>query len=86
MISFIFSRYFVMEMETTYGEIFSSTFVGDNKNNIPTVYAIYEETEYTVNYNTLGGSYIKPCKTVKCGSKVPISKKKVKKKGYIFKG
>lgn len=72
--------------ETAYGEIFSSSFAGDNQNNIPTIYAVYEKTRYTVNYNTRGGSYIKSRKNVKWGSKVPIPKKKPKKRGYIFKG
>ncbi len=72
--------------ETDYGEIFSSSFAGDNQNNIPTIYAVYEKTRYTVNYNTRGGSYIKSRKNVKWGSKVPIPKKKPKKRGYIFKG
>ncbi len=72
--------------KVTYGEIYSSCFKGDSTKNIPIVYAIYEKTKYTVKYSTHGGSYIKKRKNVKWGSRIPIPKKKPKKKGYIFKG
>ncbi len=72
--------------ETTYGEIYSSNLSGDSIEKVPTIYARYKKTRYTVRYNTKGGSHIKNKTNVKWGSKVPIPKKKPKKKGYIFKG
>lgn len=70
----------------TYGEIYSSCFQGDDSKNIPTLYARYEKTKYTVKYNTRGGGLVKTRKNVKWGSKIPIPKKRPKKAGYIFKG
>lgn len=72
--------------KTTYGEIYSACFRGDDAKNVPTVYARYEKTKYTVKYNTRGGSYVRKRKNVKWGSRIPLPKKKPKKKGYIFKG
>lgn len=71
---------------TAYGEIYSACFSGDDVKNIPTLYARYEKTKYTIKYNTRGGSYIKSKKNVKWGSKIPLPKKNPKKKGYVFKG
>lgn len=71
---------------TTFGDIYISCFKGDDNKNIPTLYARYDKTKYTIKYNTRGGNWIKSRKNIKWGSKIPLPKKKPKKKGYKFKG
>lgn len=71
---------------TIFGDIYISCFKGDDNKNIPTLYARYDKTKYTIKYNTRGGNWIKSRKNIKWGSKIPLPKKKPKKKGYKFKG
>ena len=71
---------------TIFGDIYISCFKEDDNKNVPTLYARYEKTKYIVKYNTRGGNWIKSRKNIKWGSKIPLPKRKPKKKGYKFKG
>lgn len=76
----------IITENTTYGDLYGMQFTGDSVSNIPTIFAKYTKTKYTITYDTRGGSNIADRTNVEWGSSNILPNKKPTKKGYVFGG
>lgn len=72
--------------DTLYRDIYASQFAGDSADKIPVLYARFATKNFTIQYNTRGGSSVSNRKNIPWGSKNLLPTGKPKKRNYIFAG